>query len=387
MLTKQHCTSIIILNHSLRQYTQNLIESIRQYTPANNYEIIVIDNGSTDDSLEYLQCQNDIKLIANQDNKGFPKGCNQGMTVANGDEILLLNNDTIVTTNWLTNLRQALYSAPHIGAVSPVTNACSNMQQIPVPYQNTLSHAAMAEMQRFAQNYNISSPLKWYKWMTLVGYCMLLKREVYEKIGDMDEVFSPGNYEDDDYSLRIRRAGYELLLCQDTFIHHFGSSTFGTITEQERASYNQINRHNKQVFLKKWHLNERYKMSYSFIPEIKIANPHGRIIEYNSGCTMDLYLLAANNQQAQIEGTTKNSADLHIGSSFPLTLVKSLNEFPNILSGQYDCIIIPEDYALLTDPSDFMHKIENAILPQGWLVLINENNQLVYMQKTNQTAP
>ncbi len=381
MTIHNHFTSIVILNHNLRKYTQSLIESIRKFTLSGTYEIIVVDNGSADDSLAYLQAQSDVRLIANKQNKGFPQGCNQGMGIANGDEILLLNNDTLVTPNWLTNLRTALYSTENVGAVGPVTNACSNMQQIDIPYENALSPHIMSNVENFAYSYNHSAPQKWYKWMTLVGFCMLIKREVYDKIGDLDEIFSPGNYEDDDYSLRIRQAGYELLLCKDTFIHHFGSSTFGTLTAEAAARYNKLNMHNRHVFLQKWHLNEDYKGFYSFIQKIKITNPAGRIIEYNSGSTIDLYLLAANNPTAQISGTTKNPADLYIGHSFPLSLLKSLENFPSILTGTYECIIIPEDYATIRDKNAFMQKIETALAPHGWLVLINEYNKLVYMQK------
>lgn len=381
MTTKKHLTSIIILNYNLRLYTQNLIESIRRFTPSTTYEIIVVDNGSNDDSLLYLKKQTDVKTITNKHNEGFPKGCNQGLATAKGDEILLLNNDTIVTPRWLDNLRTALYSKEDIGAVSPVTNACSNMQQIDIPYKNTLSPHIFTDIENFAQEFNHNNSHKWYKWLTLVGYCMLIKREVYERIGPLDEVFSPGNYEDDDYSLRIRKAGYELLLCKDTFIHHFGSSTFGTITDVERERYNQINLRNKHTFLQKWHLNNRYKRSYTFISDIKISSTQGRIIEYNSGSTMDLYLLAMGNPEAHIAGTTKNPADLHLGHSFPMYIVKKLVDFPTILSGTYDCIIIPEDYASLEDKENFLAQIETFIAPNGWLVLVNEYNKLVYMQK------
>lgn len=92
-----------------------------------SYEIIVVDNSSRDESVDWLKEQKNIKLICNSENKGFPKGCNQGMAVAEeGNDILLLNSDTIVTPNWLENLQKALYSADDIGAVSCVTNCCSN---------------------------------------------------------------------------------------------------------------------------------------------------------------------------------------------------------------------------------------------------------------------
>ena len=191
MMIKPTMTSIIILNYNLKEYTQGLLDSIRRYTTQGTYEIIVVDNGSQDGSLEWLQAQSDVRLIANWRNVGFPKGCNQGMTIAQGDELLLLNNDVLVTPHWLDNLRQALYSASEVGAVGPVTNNCSNMQAVAVPYANENTPSAMAQMQEFAAGFNVSDSTQWQKWMKLVGYCLLFRREVYEKIGGMDEAYSP----------------------------------------------------------------------------------------------------------------------------------------------------------------------------------------------------
>lgn len=377
----QHFTSIVIINHNLYEYTKNLINSIRQFTPAYTYEIIVVDNGSTDASLPYLIQQNDVKVIINEENKGFPMGCNQGMKAARGNEILLLNNDTLVTPNWLSNLRNALYSDSHIGAVGPMTNYCSNGQQIEVPYDNKLELQSMRDMEEFASRYNVSDSSKWHKWMKLVGYCMLIRREVYEKVGDMDERFSPGNYEDDDYSMRIRQAGYELLLCEDTFIHHFGSVSFGVISEKKRDEFIKLNAVNRQKFLEKYHLDEHYGNYHSFIADIKLEGINGAVIIYNSGSSADLYNLASNNPGMQIYGTTKNKYDLQIASSFPLLYVADINDFLSVLKGKYVCIIIAEDWTKVADKNKFIEDIENFLLPNGWLVYMNENEEVTYMQK------
>ena len=110
-------TSIVIINYNTLEYTRLCIESIRQLTPAGSYELIVVDNASRDGSLEWLRQQQDVRLIENQVNNGFPAGCNQGMAVAEaGNDLLLLNSDTVVTPRWLENMQQALYSKA--GAVS-----------------------------------------------------------------------------------------------------------------------------------------------------------------------------------------------------------------------------------------------------------------------------
>ena len=102
-------TSIIILSYNTYEITKGCIESIRKFTPAGSYEIIVVDNASEDASVAWLKRQKDIKLIINKENKGFPGGCNQGMAAAEqGNDILRLTSDTIVTPGWLDNLQIAL---------------------------------------------------------------------------------------------------------------------------------------------------------------------------------------------------------------------------------------------------------------------------------------
>ena len=100
----QGLTSIVILTYNKLDYNMLCIESIRQYTEPDAYEIIVVDNNSADGTVEWLKSQQDIQLILNSENVGFPAGCNQGIKAARGDSILLLNNDTVVTPRWLDNL-------------------------------------------------------------------------------------------------------------------------------------------------------------------------------------------------------------------------------------------------------------------------------------------
>ncbi len=258
-------TSIIILSYNTLTYTRWCLESIRRFTEPGTYEIIVVDNASTDGSRAFLRQQEDVRLIESEGNLGFPKGCNVGMAAARGDALLLLNSDTIVTPRWLVQLRRALDSRPEVGAVGCVSNYVANYQQIDVPYLG--SEGGLDALFSFAEQYNCSDPAKWERRLRLVGFCYLVKRAVYEKIGGLDERFSPGNYEDDDYSLRIWQAGYECLLCRDTFIHHFGNRSFQQLFEAQGAGdgglskkFNATLQKNLKKFCAKWHVDEKYHM-------------------------------------------------------------------------------------------------------------------------------
>ena len=265
-------TSIILVSYNTLPLTRLCLESIREHTAEGSYELIVVDNASQDGSREWLQEQGDVRLIANEKNLGFPRACNQGLDAAKGEELLLLNSDTVVTAHWLENLHRALYSHEKVGAVSCLTNSCSNWQEIEVPYKADADAGEealggqLAAMQSFALGFNRSDPAKWERRTHLVGFCYLFRRALYERLGGLDERFSPGNYEDNDYSLRILEAGYELLLCKDTFIHHWGGASFKQAdadgseeSRQKRAAWSKAMLDNRQRFYEKWAVSPKHR--------------------------------------------------------------------------------------------------------------------------------
>ncbi|MBW7456842.1 glycosyltransferase family 2 protein [Paenibacillus sepulcri] len=211
-------TSIVILTYNQLTVTADCLDSIRRCT-SEDYELIVVDNGSTDGTVDFLKRLDNIVLIANKHNLGFAKGCNQGLEVSTGDNILFLNNDTIVPTGWLTPLIEALYSSDLVGMVGPVTNYASGNQQIAVDYK------AIEDMESFAKSYCEQRRGRVLEVRRLIGFCLLAKRSVLEDIGHFDEQYGLGNYEDDDLSLRAIRNGYKLLIVQDSFIHHIGHAS------------------------------------------------------------------------------------------------------------------------------------------------------------------
>ncbi len=241
---KRGLTSIVILTHNELPYTHRCLESIRRRTDE-PYEIIVVDNASTDGTLDYVSALPDVQVIANAENRGFAAGCNQGIKVASGDQVLLLNNDTIVTTGWLDRMLSALESDERIGLVGPTTNNCAGDQRISVPYDNLSSIDGFAwdwgskhrgELAEIGDN------------GTLIGFCLLIRRSVIERVGVLDEQFGVGNFEDNDYCERTRRAGYRLVIARDSFVHHFGGVTF----RGANIDYGRLMAENERRYSDKW---------------------------------------------------------------------------------------------------------------------------------------
>ncbi|MCF2940392.1 glycosyltransferase [Paenibacillus alkaliterrae] len=300
-------TSIILVAFNKLAFTQECIESIRAYTEPGSYEIIVVDNASTDETADWLQQQHDLTVILNENNEGFPKGCNQGIAAAQGELIMLLNNDTVVTCNWLDNLKKCLFSKNQIGAVGPITNNASYYTAIHAPYQTKEG------IQQFAQKHNVSNPAKWEERLKLIGFCLLIKREAVEEIGLLDERFGIGNFEDDDYSLRMRKAGYRLMLCRDTFIHHYGSASFNSDTDR----YRHVLQENERKFIEKWGFSPildtmiRYELVSLMDEKGDEAEDLFRVLDISCGCGGTLLQIKNKFPNAELYGIESNT---HAGS-------------------------------------------------------------------------
>ncbi|PNT99191.1 hypothetical protein CDQ85_03715 [Clostridium thermosuccinogenes] len=362
-------TSIIILTYNNLEYNKLCIESIRKYTEKETYEIIVVDNHSTDGTVDWLKQQNDLKLILNNKNYGFPKGCNQGIKAAEeGNDILLLNNDTIVTPNWLKNLKKCLYSKDDIGAVGSVTNSCSNLQVIPANYSN------LEEMIAFAAKNNVSNSSLWEERLRLVGFCMLIKNEVVKKIGLLDERFTPGNFEDDDFSFRIRKAGYRLILCKDSFIHHFGSTSFKKVSDK----YNELLINNRKKFAEKWGFDPYYIIDIDRgITELVSKTGKENIRVLHIGCAGGGTLLDIKN--------TVPSSEL-FGIEPVKECIVNVNHFADIRVGDLEAIKTFDknyfDFIIYTQPQRKESIVEDLLLIKEYL----KENGTMYIAITEESV-
>ncbi|WP_127578833.1 glycosyltransferase family 2 protein [Paenibacillus koleovorans] len=237
-------TSIVIPTYNQHRYLKECIESIEQFTPE-PHEIIVVDNGSTDGTAEYLQSlkPGTVRFKICPENLGFAGGVNQGLMMARGTSLMFLNNDTIVTQHWLSNLLACMRACGSYGLIGPLTNYISGDQLIETSYKS------IEEMHRFAATINRSSPEKWRATGRLTGFCVLMTRETFRRLGYLDEGFEIGNCEDDDYGFRTRLLGLELIIAHDTFIHHVGSTTIKTLTPEQ---FEEMYGRNLAFYSSKW---------------------------------------------------------------------------------------------------------------------------------------
>ena len=238
--------SIIMLTYNALEFTQQAIDSITANTH-HRYEMVLVDNGSTDGTKDYLRGQlerhSDWQLIDNADNRGFAAGNNQGVEAARGRYVLLLNNDVLVADGWLTSLVNSLERDPRIGMVGPVANNVSGRQRIDSgTYSDDDGYYEFAAYVR-ERNKGLLTPRR-----RIAGFAMLLQRELYRDLGGLDEQFGSGNYEDDDLCVRLREQGLAIMVNEGIYLHHFGSKTF----EHNKIDYTASLSRNSVLFREKW---------------------------------------------------------------------------------------------------------------------------------------
>ncbi len=240
--------SIVLLCYNQLDYTKQCVKSILEKTAYPNYELVIVDNCSTDGTADWLREEakrsGRIRPVFNTENRGFAGGNNDGIRASGGEYVVLLNNDTLVTRGWLTGLVKWA-RREGVGMAGPVTNSIGNEAMIHLDYGKNLKKMDAAAYEytarRMGQEYAHDG--------ILAMFCVIFRRDLTEKIGLLDENYGVGMFEDDDYSAAVRREGLRLVLAEDVFIHHFGSVSFKKLEDE---TYRKLFEKNKAYYEAKW---------------------------------------------------------------------------------------------------------------------------------------
>ncbi|MGE5401627.1 MAG: glycosyltransferase [Ignavibacteriales bacterium] len=259
--------SIIIVNFNVKEFLQNLLNSILKSSGNISTEIIIVDNASDDGSVEIIKEKfPSVKLIANKKNIGFGAANNQGLQAAQGKYILLINPDTIVQEDTFKKLIEFFEKTPDAGLVGcKVLNSDGTLQLacrrgFPGPWTSFCKVSGLSKLfpkSRLFARYNLTflDENQTYEVDAISGAFMMMKREVYEKIGGFDPQFFMYG-EDLDLCFRTQKAGFKVYYVHTTqIIHYKGEST-------KRSSLDET-----KVFYEAMHLFVKKHFSSSFIVE------------------------------------------------------------------------------------------------------------------------
>lgn len=203
-------------------------------------QVVIVDNGSRDETSMFLPDNDWLEIISNPTNRGFAAACNQGAAASRRSVVVFLHNDTLPPPNWLESLLAPL-SDPTVGAVGPRTNAGSGPQVVGDPaYTPATVDAALNYSRRWHWDHlGQRSEVDFLK-----GFCLAVRTEAFNGVGGFDTTFGTGGHEDVDLSLRLQERGWKLLMANDLFLHHFGRVSYKANKREwksaERQSFRQL---------------------------------------------------------------------------------------------------------------------------------------------------
>jgi GT2 family glycosyltransferase len=239
--------SIYIQGYNRLHKTRYAVECVLKYTTGIDYELILIDNGSSDGTFEYFQSvpfenKRVIKVTKNI-GSGFPFGTVR--QIYSGKYLIGISNDVYVTRNWLSNLLKCMESEPNIGFVEPLSNNVSNLQE-----HDLGGWKDFDEMQEKAAAFNVSDPSKWEERMRLISLLFICSRYALDGIGTSDSAFVH-DFSEDDICIRLRRMGYKLVLCRDTWVCH--DHDFRNMEDKDPAAFQASIESGRAIYAEKYH--------------------------------------------------------------------------------------------------------------------------------------
>lgn len=249
---------ILVTYNNLDKYTRkcfySLLETLKKY---DQFEVIFVDNNSTDGTKQWLEGLvskfDFVRVILNNQNKGFAYANNQAIKISIGEYVILLNNDTIVSEGWIDGLLNK-FTDSKIGIVSPITNSITSLQEVCIPGINDENWVSKSEL--YTRNFH-NQVLEVNK---VCFFCVAIARYVINDIGLLDENFGLGNFEDDDYCFRTNKK-YKILIAEDTFVWHYGSGSFSLLETNKLSELYSRNKaylcaKHEKLFLRYEQLNE-----------------------------------------------------------------------------------------------------------------------------------
>lgn len=362
-------TSIVILSYNTKDYIRQCLESIRNTVFSERCQVIVVDNASTDGSIEYLRTLDWITLIENDVNHGFPGGCNDGIKAADMDnDIYLLNSDTVLPYNALFWLKMGLYENDNVGSTGSVTNYAANGQNVILTGMKSLD-----EYISYGQQTNVLMDFP-YKYKTfLIGFSLLIKRSVLNEVGLLDERFNPGNSEDVDLGFRILKYGKLNVLCLNSFVFHYGSRSFAEL-QKSGQDYGDLLKKNDAKLQEKlgfdpWSYHKYRTDLFEEIKADRTADIH--ILEIGCGLGATASLIKTQFPDAEYTGIERNESVASYANAFGDVRVGDIEsiDLDDKYKGYFDYVLLGDVLQYTYDPDSVLKKISEYLKKKGRVLI------------------
>ena len=325
--------SIIILTWNGLDYTKKCLTSLFEHTQYENYEVIVVDNGSTDGTLEYLHNIHNIKIIENGENLGFVRGNNVALSKLHDGDVVLLNNDIIIEQdNWLAKLHETAYSDKSIGIVGcrlknekdEFLHAGTYMY--PETYWGQQIGGGQKDIGQYSDNREVQG---------VVFACAYIKRDLLEQLPGLNESFF-SYFEDTDYCLATYKKGFKCVCCGEVTLIHYQNVS----TNINKVSFNDMFKKSQKTFKKIWDkdLTQRYTRGVAWNSIVNFPSGYA-VSAKNMMLSLDAKNVDVRYKYVYGKGTPFPVEEPEMSDNYIINVIRQRefnNNLPQIVYGQGD---------------------------------------------------
>jgi len=267
---KERTYDIIIPAYGALPYLRQCINSVLENTK-HPYNLVILDDGSNPIIKEYLRTIKSARIITNEKNIGWLRSCNIGIENTENN-VVLLNSHTMVTEGWLEKMDRCAYSDSRIAMVNPLSN---NAFFLSIPHSSVFNAIpAGFTLESFAGLVSELSECRYPSMPTVLGFCLLIKREIFKRIGLFDEKSDLGYGEGNDFCMRAKREGYKGVCCDDAFVYYYGEKSFADSPDREVHGMTAVKNKNSPLsYLRAKLLTKISEISSEYRNKVSIIMP------------------------------------------------------------------------------------------------------------------
>ncbi|MDP9699854.1 GT2 family glycosyltransferase [Paenibacillus intestini] len=371
--------SIAVIAYNKLEYTQQCIQSVLKYTPNYiDYELVLINNGSTDGTSEFFESLSPSKIFTLKENSlNIVAGAIN--RIFEGEYLLVISNDVIVTEGYLDNLISCIQSDPTIAMVVPTTPNVSNFQTIPAQY------STLEEMHLFAKQNNKSDSARWEERTRLVNPLTFYRSDVAlssQGVGGHDKYFVYGEFSDDSLAIRLRHAGYKMILAKDCYCHHFGSVTLKEAQVKDNTLEKSRNLFIERHGIDAWSTGFCYDDTFIQSLNIKLSE-HINILGINSGFGSSPLKIKNVYKEAGLKSINlcywiedkRYESDLRTFTEQVIVVEKDIIDTTNDIV--YDYILLESNIERIMSKPQSLKKIKSMLADDGIFAVCATNDQEV----------
>ncbi len=353
-------TSVILPVRDGIDHTRRFLESVRRCTTDTDLEVLIVDDGSGPKARGYLD-ETGFVAVRNPESRGFPCAVNQGVSASHGDLLVICNNDIVCTPDWLELLTACVLHDPLAGAVGPLSNNISDWRQRVEP-----GYANLGSLDAFARHWTLAHSGD-YRRTTRLGMGVLaIPRRVWDEVGPLDEQFAPGNFEDDDYSLRLMLAGYRLYIAGDCYVHH----TRGNVFRADDPGFAVLLGRNGDLFRRNWRLSPGATL-YADVDTRDLLPPEVRRL-LHLGCGAGALGVTLEAGGTEVVGEEPEEVMARVARSC-LSAIVQLEDLPCLPARSFDAAILTHALERCPQPEQLLLDVRSLLRPGATLIVEVDN--------------